>query len=212
MTANAQEGSAAQNTSSVFLEEQKSNHDTGHVAPCPQSKARETGKRSKIDTATEFTKENNVAIVLGYFEGKPFIEEQLNSIFNQTHSSHHVFLCDDQSRQPFAINEHRFKNGDLAKLSICKRSENVGFSSNFLTGLSDITDDFDYFAFSDQDDVWHRDKLDRAIKALGTVSVNTPALYCARTEISDAKMQANFRFFAAIYKAAIFRQCIGTKH
>ena len=118
-----------------------------------------------------------------------------------------TFLCDDQSRQPFAISEHQFKNG-LAKLSICKRSENVGFSSNFLTGLSDITDDFDYFAFSDQDDVWHRDKLDRAIKALGTVSVNTPALYCARTEISDAKCKQTLGFSPLFTKPPSFANAL----
>ena len=92
MTANPQEGSAAQDTSSVFLEEQKSNYDTDHVAPCTQSNDRKTGKHSKIDPDSEITKENNVAIVLGYFEGKPFIKEQLNSIFNQTHTLT-TFFC-----------------------------------------------------------------------------------------------------------------------
>ena len=208
MTANPKEGSAAQNTSSVFLKEQKGSYDTSHVAPCTQNKARETGKLTKFDSASEFTKEGNVAIVLGYFEGKPFIEEQLNSIFNQSHSFHHVFLCDDQSRQPFAINEHRLKNGGLAKLSICKRSENLGFSNNFLTGLSETTDEFDYFAFSDQDDVWHRDKLDKAIKALGTVSVNTPALYCARTEISDAKCKQTLGFSPLFTKPPSFANAL----
>lgn len=208
MTANPQEGTAAQDSSSVFLEEQNSNYGIDNVASCTESRARNTEKRPKKDSGSELTKENNVAIVLGYFEGKLFIEDQLNSIFNQTHSSHHVFLCDDQSRQPFAIEEHRLKNGDLAKLSIYKRSENVGFSSNFLTGLSDITDEFDYFAFSDQDDVWHRDKLGRAIKALGTVSVNTPALYCARTEISDAKCQQTLGFSPLFTKPPSFANAL----
>lgn len=43
----------------------------------------------------------------------------------------------------------------------------------------------DYFAFSDQDDIWYADKLDRAIRWLESVSSEIPAIYCSRAELVD---------------------------
>ncbi len=43
--------------------------------------------------------------------------------------------------------------------------------------------DADYFAFSDQDDVWYKDKLARALTWLATVPADVPAFYCGRTEL-----------------------------
>ncbi len=45
--------------------------------------------------------------------------------------------------------------------------------------------DADFFAFCDQDDIWFRDKLTRAIGFLSQIRPETPAVYCGRTEIID---------------------------
>ena len=52
--------------------------------------------------------------------------------------------------------------------------------------MANINEKFDYFAFSDQDDIWHKDKLEKAIAKISKVQSDIPALYCARTEIVDA--------------------------
>ena len=44
---------------------------------------------------------------------------------------------------------------------------------------------FEYFTFSDQDDVWHNNKLERAIRDLSKVPSNVPALHCSQTVIVD---------------------------
>jgi hypothetical protein len=48
---------------------------------------------------------------------------------------------------------------------------------------NDSTIGADYFAFSDQDDVWHQDKLQRALAWLTTVPAGVPGMYCGRTEL-----------------------------
>src|SRR5207253_1787714 len=58
-----------------------------------------------------------------------------------------------------------------------------GVCANFLSLATDPAIDADYFAFSDQDDVWYRDKLRRALTWLATVPGDVPALYCGRTEL-----------------------------
>ncbi len=129
--------------------------------------------------------ENKVAIILGYYEGDKHVAEQLQSIFEQSHQALHVFVSDDQSQPSFTTDEIGVSAEQLAKLSIGIRPNNVGFANNFLNSLASIDDSFEYFAFSDQDDVWHKDKLEKALAVLSKNSSDVPALYCGRTEISN---------------------------
>jgi glycosyltransferase involved in cell wall biosynthesis len=130
------------------------------------------------------TGEPNVAIILGYYDGHRFIGEQLESIFAQTHRNLHVFVCDDASPVPLDLESLGLDSDSRARVTVLRREENLGFARNFLYGLEDAGCDFDYYAFSDQDDVWYPDKVNRAIGAL--VGNSSPALYCSRTEAVDA--------------------------
>lgn len=130
--------------------------------------------------------ENCVAVILAYYDGHLFIKDQLHSIFEQSHKALHVFLCDDQSKKPFSSDNLQLNTEQLSKLSFATHSQNIGPTKSFLKPLENITDKFDYFAFSDQDDIWHEDKIEKAIAKLSKVPRSTPALYCARTEIVDA--------------------------
>jgi glycosyltransferase involved in cell wall biosynthesis len=130
---------------------------------------------------------SSVAVIVSYFEGKQYILEQLRSVFSQTHSELHVFLCDDHSsnKLKFVLNSLDLSATELDRLSLSVRPQNIGCTNNFLHSLESIEQPFEYFAFSDQDDVWHPKKLERAISALSKLSKDTPALYGARTDITD---------------------------
>lgn len=130
--------------------------------------------------------ENQVAIILAYYDGHLFIKDQLHSIFDQSHKALNVFLCDDKSNTPFSLDNLQLNSKQLSKLSLATRSQNIGLTKNFLNPLANINEKFDYFAFSDQDDIWHKDKLEKAIAEISKVKSDIPALYCARTEIVDA--------------------------
>jgi len=60
---------------------------------------------------------------------------------------------------------------------------------NFLNGLLKSGRDFDYFAFSDQDDEWHRKKLETAVMKIASAKQNQAVLYGARTEAWDATLE-----------------------
>jgi hypothetical protein len=51
------------------------------------------------------------------------------------------------------------------------------------------SNDYDYYAFIDQDVVWRPDKLRRALNWLTFVPDGTPGLYCGRTELMSADGQ-----------------------
>lgn len=127
-----------------------------------------------------------VAVVLGFFNGQPYIAEQLQSIFQQSHQALHIYLCDDQSAEPFNFDDSSLQFKKQSQVSVISRSHNLGFTCNFLSALASIDRAYQYFAFSDQDDVWQPDKLAKAIEALSALPDGVPALFCARTEIANA--------------------------
>ena len=149
-----------------------------------------------------------IAVICCYFNGNEFIEQQLNSIFSQSHKAFHVFLSDDGSSNSFDISDFKFEPADLNKLSVRKNEKTLGFSKNFLSTLANISRDFDYYAFSDQDDIWHEDKLKRAYDVLGGLNSETPALYCGRTEVCDSTINKSLGFSPLFKKPPSFENSL----
>ena len=149
-----------------------------------------------------------VAVVLGYFEGREYVCDQLRSILDQSHSAVHIYLCDDNSEPRFSFNGFRLDSAQLSQISIGLRSRNIGFTNNFLNALASISDEFEYFAFSDQDDIWHQDKLERALAALAKAPTQKPALYCARTEIADATCEHTLGYSPRFNKTPSFANAL----
>jgi len=58
-----------------------------------------------------------------------------------------------------------------------------GFVTNFLSLVCDPSIDADYYAYSDQDDIWEPEKLARAIDTLEKVPAHIPAIFGSRTRL-----------------------------
>ena len=124
-----------------------------------------------------------VAVVLGYYDGLEYIQEQLNSIREQVGVDVQIYIFDDWSPIPLQLDQLKLASADLDRIKITRRSRNLNFSDNFLLGLAECPNHFDYYAFSDQDDIWDRDKLLTAVAAISHSDDQCPALYCSRTRI-----------------------------
>lgn len=131
-----------------------------------------------------------VAIVLGFYDGNAYLHQQISSILNQSHRNLQIFIADDGSPAKIDPDRLNLSAADISKIHIGERTANVGFTRNFLEALAAIDDPFDYYAFSDQDDIWHDDKIARALSVLQQYP-DKAALYCARTAISDEAGVAN---------------------
>jgi glycosyltransferase involved in cell wall biosynthesis len=130
-----------------------------------------------------------VAILMGTKNGASFIADQLKSIADQTHANWSLFVSDDGSTDETKEIITRFAYGRPQTVVVRNGPKN-GVCANFLSLATDRSIDADYFAFSDQDDVWKPDKLARALDWLATVSRDVPALYCGRTELMTADGQS----------------------
>ena len=130
----------------------------------------------------------HVAILLAVKDGERFLPDQLQSFVNQTHRNWSLNVSDDGStdRTLHIIREFADRVSNPVNLRCGPRA---GFCKNFMSLVRDDRIGGDYFAFSDQDDIWYADKIARALMLLQTVPKNRPALYCSRTELVDANAQ-----------------------
>ncbi len=140
-------------------------------------------KEFNINLFNSKFKQKKVAIILGFYDGYKFINNQLQSIFDQTHKNFIIFVTDDNSKDKFSLEKLNINEINKKKIRIGFRNKNIGYAQNFLKALVSIDGYFDYYAFSDQDDIWHREKLEKAINSLEKYPHNQANLYGSRTEL-----------------------------
>jgi glycosyltransferase involved in cell wall biosynthesis len=129
----------------------------------------------------------SVAILLCTYQGQNYLAEQLESIHAQSHSNWKVWASDDGSTdETNLILEAYQQKWPIDRISI-HYGPGMGFSANFLSLTCKAGINADFYAFSDQDDIWKVDKIERAVRWLATIPHNIPALYCSRTTLVDSE-------------------------
>ncbi|MDR2354089.1 MAG: glycosyltransferase family 2 protein [Deltaproteobacteria bacterium] len=128
-------------------------------------------------------KEFLVAILMGTYNGEKFLEEQLDSLEAQEYSNWILYVSDDGSTDGTLdiLKRYQKKWGDN-KLKIMNGPK-AGFCRNFLSLTKNEDIKADYFAWSDQDDIWLPEKLSHALELLAPFGQKTPVLYCTRTTL-----------------------------
>ncbi|WP_202801000.1 glycosyltransferase family 2 protein [Candidatus Regiella insecticola] len=128
-----------------------------------------------------------IAILLCTYNGERYLAKQLDSFSVQTYPNWQILASDDGSiDNTLAILKSYQAKWSVKKFSIYSGPAK-GFAANFffLTHKANRLINTDYYTYSDQDDIWQADKLQRAIDWLSTVPKNIPALYSSRTCLID---------------------------
>ena len=116
------------------------------------------------------------------YNGAQYISQQLESIYNQKGLDEYVlnlFIRDDGSKDDTVDVIHSWEN----RLSIdLIEGNNIGARESFFFLLKNAPAS-DYYAFCDQDDYWHEDKLCTAINHMSKEGV----LYFSNIEYVDTK-------------------------
>jgi len=138
-----------------------------------------------------------VAILMGTKDGAAFLTEQLDSIATQTHPNWRLIVSDDGSTDETRKIVKRFVAAHPQTTEL-RDGPRRGVCANFLSLAADPAIAADYFAFSDQDDLWHPDKLGRALNWLASVPAGEPAVYCGRTDLmtTDGRVYGRSPLFA----------------
>ena len=131
----------------------------------------------------------NVAILLCTFNGARFLSAQLSSLARQRFGNWHLFVSDDGSTDELLSLISKYQRQENGVSVAVREGPRRGLVRNFLGLACDLSISADYFAFSDQDDIWEPNKLSRAIDWLQ--SIPTEILPCTvRAYASLMKMIA----------------------
>lgn len=136
----------------------------------------------------------NILILMSTYNGYKYLAEQFDSIINQNNINWKILVRDDGScdngKTISIIRHYLTKYPEHIALI---EGNNIGWKKSFFELLiiaSSLFDDvvdknlepvkgiYDYYAFSDQDDIWLPDKLGFAVDALDAIS-NPIKLYCS---------------------------------
>jgi len=131
-------------------------------------------------------KTDTVSILLCTYNGEKYIREQLDSIINQTYPNWTLHISDDGSIDETLAIIHEYKEKLPAGKLIIYAGPRKGFASNFLSLIKNRDIQSNFYAFSDQDDIWLEHKLEKAIKAVQQTQKNSGgryALYGGRTTL-----------------------------
>jgi len=123
-------------------------------------------------------------VLMSVYNGEKFLKEQIDSVLAQKDVDVQLFIRDDGSKDnSVAIIEEMMQEHSNIQLL---KGENIGVIASFYELSLKAGDDFDYYAYCDQDDVWLEDKLSRAASFLQKPEI--PQLYCSRAQLVDSEL------------------------
>ena len=113
----------------------------------------------------------SVAICMAtYNPPDDLLRRQLASIRAQTHTNWICFISDDCS-SPESFSSLAEAVGRDPRFALSRARSRRGFYGNFERALAMVTDDAEFIALADQDDVWHPDKLASLTAAIGAAQL-----------------------------------------
>ena len=115
-----------------------------------------------------------IAILMSTYNGGQYLREQIESFFAQTNKDWQLFVRDDGSKDNTVeiLTEYAQKCPQQIHI-VDDVKENLGAGQSFMH-LLEVTD-ADYYMFSDQDDVWMPDKIERTLRKLQEVESLHPS-------------------------------------
>lgn len=100
-----------------------------------------------------------ISVAMTTYNGEKYLYEQLYSLVNQKRKPDEVIICDDGSTDKTIeiINSFINNNNLQSSWKIYINKSNKGYTKNFLDCARMTTGDIIFF--SDQDDIWHSEKI-----------------------------------------------------
>jgi glycosyltransferase involved in cell wall biosynthesis len=141
-----------------------------------------------------------VSVVLTTYNGAPFLEEQLVSVFHQTYYPIEVIAVDDGSCDGTVEILNRYAAAH-SNMKVFVNKSNLGFIKNFEKGCSLSCGHL--IALCDQDDYWHKDKIKKMAGALGDHSL----IYCD-SKLCDEGLQEMGKNISDIVHNQSFDNCL----
>ena len=120
-------------------------------------------------------------LVTTYNTEEKFLRKQIESILKQTYKNIKIYISDDKSTNtkiPEILKEYKEKD---SRIELFIQTTNLGYNKNFEFLLKQSK--ANYIMFSDHDDVWHKDKVEKSLKYIKEKNVDM--VYCNCRQIDE---------------------------
>lgn len=130
-----------------------------------------------------------IAIIMATYQGQKYLEKQIQSIINQTYKNFTLFIQDDQSTDETVNIIKKYVDLDI-RVKLIRTSEKFGSASrNFMNALEKVSkEEFDFYMFSDQDDIWMPNKIFYELEEFSKRKVNYPLLVHTDLKVVDQNL------------------------
>lgn len=125
-----------------------------------------------------------ICVLLSTYNGKKYLDEQLESILKQQNVDVDVLVRDDGSVD--GTQQILRKWEKTGKVS-WYQGENCGPAHSFMDLIMQVDGQYDYYAFADQDDKWKPEKLEKAVIKLK--DNQKESLYHSKTTLVNCKLE-----------------------
>lgn len=126
-----------------------------------------------------------LAVLMSTYNGEKYLKEQINSILAQKVNFHFDLIVrdDGSTDNTLKILDSYSQKKELTYYV----GRNVGPANSFISLLRKVRH-YDFYAFSDQDDIWHIDKLQKGVNSL--LSLKKPAIYFSNGLLVDSELNS----------------------
>lgn len=124
-----------------------------------------------------------IEVLMSTYNGEVFLKEQIDSILAQEKIDVHLTIRDDGSTDRTVEILKNYESLYPSKIRVIT-GENLGYKKSFFELLKLAQPDYDFYAFSDQDDIWLPEKCFKAVSVL-CEKQNDIAMYVSAVKICD---------------------------
>ena len=107
-----------------------------------------------------------IHIMMATYNGEKYIREQIDSILAQTYTDWKLFISDDCSTDGTLDIIEQYCGSYPDKICILNKTKKMGGANKNFSYLFSECPEAEYYMFSDQDDIWLPEKIERMLQVL----------------------------------------------
>ena len=123
-----------------------------------------------------------INILMATYNGRRYVAKQVESILNQTYKDFRLIISDDGSTDSTVKILQEYEEKD-SRVEVYSQQKNQGVISNFEFLVNKVRSEL--FMFSDQDDIWEPDKIEKTLKKMEEDDLD---LVYTDLEVVDSKL------------------------
>lgn len=138
----------------------------------------------------EDLKNKKILILMATYNGEKYIKDQIESLLKQSYKNWNLIISDDESKDDTYRIIMEYNNGHK-NVDCIRHTPKDGALGNFnflIKVAREKMNEYDYFMFCDQDDVWLENKIKETLKFMESKEKNEAILIYTDKQFVDKKL------------------------